>query len=113
MSMTPETDDASALPRPMAYADGFVRLRALAYKLANERDEAILKLNLETRNANDAYMARAKATTERDAALAKLAKCREALEHIARHPHITATAMKDCAREALDATHLIPYQKES
>jgi uncharacterized coiled-coil DUF342 family protein len=40
----------------------------------------------------------------RDAALAKLAKCREALEHIARYPHITATAMRDCARETLEAT---------
>jgi hypothetical protein len=40
--------------------------------LARKLDEAILKLNLETRNANDAYMERAKATTERNSLLAKL-----------------------------------------
>jgi hypothetical protein len=41
---------------------------------------------------------------ERDAVLAKLAKCREALGHIARYPNITATAMRDCARATLEAT---------
>ena len=41
-------------------------------------------------------------------ALANLAKCRDALEHIARYPNITATAMRDCARETLDATKCNP-----
>jgi hypothetical protein len=82
--------------------------------LASKLDEALLKLNLETRNANDAYMARAKATTERDDALAKLAKCREALERICGDATIAYQQtgshrelfmeISNLARETLDAT---------
>jgi hypothetical protein len=73
---TPETD--------AVWADKSQSILEHARKLEHERDEAILKLNLETRNANDAYMARAKATTDRDTALAKLATLETRRNSIAR-----------------------------
>jgi len=108
---TPETD--------AVWADKSQNILEHARKLENERNEAIVKLNLETRNANDAYMERATATTERDTALAKLAKCREALKQIAESTVMRSHDSGECisaehrdqAREALDATHLIPSQK--
>ena len=58
------------------------------------------QLNLEIINANDAYMARAKAVADLDAALAKLAKCREALDSI----EDSSEHAFRLARETLDAT---------
>jgi|694.fasta_scaffold00471_102 hypothetical protein len=123
---TPETDEAAVLPRPMAYADGFVILRHLARKLENERDEAreerdALKADKDLIAgqlfaARGMYEDRDIIAAERDAALAKLAKCREALENIAGCAETNARAnsdsdetialnhIADTAGETLDAT---------